>query len=63
MGVPLRPLLPSNTFPLKAGHASTTSLFSLLLTNFIMLIDALTHTYFGSHKIKDGDITEPLEKL
>ena len=51
----------SNTCFLKAGHASTTSLISHVLPNFIMLLDALTNTYFGSRQSTGGDKAEQIQ--
>ena len=51
------------TCPLKAGHAGTISLISHKLSNFIMLLDALTNTYLGSHKSKNLDKAEAIPKI
>ena len=48
------------TCPLKAGHTGTISLISHVIPNFLMLVDALTNTYLGLHKSKDGDEADPI---
>ena len=48
------------TWPLKVGHAGTTIGISHLLPNFILVLDALTNTYLGLRKSKDGDKAEPI---
>ena len=52
----LRPLMPLNTCPHKAGHASTTRWISQFWPTFVMLVDAFTNTYLGSRKGKIGQI-------
>ena len=52
-----------NNFPLKAGHAGTASLISHVLPNFLMLLDALTNTYLGSRRSRDGNKAEPIPKI
>ena len=56
------PLVPWYTYPLKAGHAVTTSWITHTLPNFLMLLDALTNTYLGSRRSKDGDKAEAIPK-
>ena len=51
------------TCPLKAGHAGTTSLIIHVLPNFIMLLDALTNTYLGLLKSKDGEKAETISNI
>ena len=48
------------TCRLKAGHAGKTSWTLHVLPNFIMLLDALTKTYFVLRQSKDGDKTKPI---
>ena len=56
------PLLPLYTCPLSPSQAITNSSISFFSTNFVIVLDALTHTYFGSRKSKDADETEPIKK-
>ena len=57
------PLVPFNTCPLTAGHASTTSrICQFVLPLFIMFLDALTHIYLGLRKSKDEDKAKKKKK-
>ena len=57
------PLIVWYLYPLKAGHADTTSRVLYVLPNFIMLLGALSNIYLGSCKSKDGDNAEPIKKI
>jgi len=49
-----------SSWPLKAGHASSTWWISHILQNFIILINTITNPYLGLHESKSGDKAEPI---